>query len=112
MPIVILLIVAVWIAGCLPRVYGVARRVGAAFSSTPASPTGQLLVLTVGLILFALVNFISFPGWVVNLMVIFPGLGALLQRGTTLLGGRPRVAGTARCGYDQVIIDRMPARRR
>lgn len=88
-PIVILLIVVVWIAGYLLGVYAVAWRVSTAFSSTPASLTGQLLVLTVGLIVFALLNFIPFFGWLANLVVIFLGLGALLQRGATVVSDRP-----------------------
>ncbi|WP_182585843.1 hypothetical protein [Aminobacter ciceronei] len=88
-PIVILLIVVVWIAGYLIGVYAVAWRVSTAFSSTPAGLTGQLVVLTVGLILFALLNFIPFLGWLANLVVIFLGLGALLQRGATLVSDRP-----------------------
>lgn len=88
-PIVILLILVVWIAGYLLGVYAVAWRVSTAFSSPPASLTGQLLVLTLGLILFALLNFIPFLGWLANLVVIFLGLGALLQRGATLVSDRP-----------------------
>lgn len=88
-PIVILLVVVVWIAGYLLGVYAVAWRVSNAFSSAPTSLTGQLLVLTVGLILFALLNFIPFLGWLANLVVIFLGLGTLLQRGATLISDRP-----------------------
>jgi cytoskeletal protein CcmA (bactofilin family) len=88
-PIAILLIVVVWIAGYLLGVYAVSWRVGTAFASTPASLTGQLLVLTVGLTLFALLNFIPFLGWLANLVVIFLGLGALLQRGATFVSDRP-----------------------
>jgi hypothetical protein len=88
-PIVILLIVVVWIAGYLLGVYAVAWRVSNAFSSAPTSLTGQLLVLTAGLILFALLNFIPFLGWLANLVVIFLGLGTLLQRGATLISDRP-----------------------
>jgi cytoskeletal protein CcmA (bactofilin family) len=87
-PIVILLIVAVWIAGYLLGVYAVTWRVSSAFSAAPASLAGQILVLTVGLILFALLNFIPFLGWLVNLAVVLLGLGALLQRGATLVSDR------------------------
>ncbi len=90
-PIVMLLIVVVWIAGYLLGVYAVAWRVSTAFSSTPAGLTGQLLVLTAGLIVFALLNFIPLLGWLANLVVIFLGLGALLQRGATLISDRPMI---------------------
>ncbi len=87
-PVVILAIIAVWIAGYLLGVYAIAWRVGSALTTPPISLTGQLLVLTVGLILFALLNFIPFLGWLANLLATFLGLGALMQRGATALGDR------------------------
>lgn len=88
-PIVVLLIMLFWIAGYLLGVYAFVWRVSNAFSSAPASLAGQLLVLTVGLILFALLNFIPFLGWLVNLVVTFLGLGALLQRCATYVTDKP-----------------------
>jgi len=88
-PVVILLILVVWIVGYLLGVYAVAWRISAAFSSTHPGLAGQLLVLTLGLLVFALLNFVPFLGWVANLLVIFLGLGALLQRAATLVGNRP-----------------------
>lgn len=87
-PIVILLIMVGWIAGYLLGVYAVSWRVSSAFSWAPANLSGQLLVLTFGLILFALLNFIPVLGWLANLVVIFLGLGALVQRGATVVSER------------------------
>jgi hypothetical protein len=74
------------VAGSIP-----ANRTTIFFQKISLLGGSQLLVLTLGLVLFALLDFIPFLGWLVNLAVIFLGLGALLQRAATLVGDRPAV---------------------
>ncbi|RUT31429.1 hypothetical protein EMQ25_11310 [Arsenicitalea aurantiaca] len=91
-PIVILFIILVWTAGYLLGVHAVSWRVSKAFSLAPTRLAGQLAVLAIGLVVFAVLNFIPVLGWLANLVVIFLGLGAMLQRGATLIIDRPRRA--------------------
>jgi hypothetical protein len=87
-PIVILAIILTWICGYLLGVYALAWRLADAFSSAPATLTGELVLLAAGLILFAVLNFVPVLGWLVNLLAIFLGLGALMQRAARLVSRR------------------------
>jgi cytoskeletal protein CcmA (bactofilin family) len=80
-PVVILAIVLAWIAGYLLGVYIVAWRLAVAFGAEPAGMAARLVVLALGLVVFALLNFVPFLGWLANLLVIFLGLGAFMKRG-------------------------------
>jgi hypothetical protein len=75
------------VAGSIP-----ANRTTIFFQKISLLGGGQLLVLTLVLVLFSLLDFIPFLGRLVNLAVTFLGLGApLQQRAATLVGDRPAV---------------------
>lgn len=77
-PIGLLLIVVVWTLGYLLGAYAAAMRAYQAFGGTddPALPV-RLLVLTVGLIVVSLLNYIPYLGWVINYTLVLVGTGAL-----------------------------------
>lgn len=76
-PIVLLTIVVVWILGYLLGVYALANRVIAAFRDIPDTLVARLVVVVIGLIAVAVINFIPILGWLANLVILFLGLGAL-----------------------------------
>jgi cytoskeletal protein CcmA (bactofilin family) len=76
-PIVLLTIVVVWILGYLLGVYALANRVIAAFRDIPDTLVARLVVVVIGLIAVAVLNFIPILGWLANLVILFLGLGAL-----------------------------------
>ncbi len=76
-PIVMLLIAAVWIAGYLLGVYALAWRVLEAFRPVPETLGGRLVLLGGGLVVLLILNFIPFIGWIANLLIVFLGLGTL-----------------------------------
>lgn len=77
-PILILLILAVWTLGYILGAYVLAMRVlrglGSAESPTIAM---RLLALAVGVTLAALLNFIPFIGWMANFALVLLGVGAI-----------------------------------
>lgn len=77
-PILILLILAVWTLGYILGAYVLAMRVlrglGSAESPTIAM---RLLALAVGVTLAALLNFIPFIGWMANFALVLLGTGAI-----------------------------------
>jgi cytoskeletal protein CcmA (bactofilin family) len=76
-PIVLLAIVVVWIGGYLLGIYALAFRVITAFREIPDTLAARLVVVVVGLVAVAILNFIPVIGWMLNLVVLFLGLGAL-----------------------------------
>ena len=79
-PIVLLAIFALWLLGYLLGTYAVSTRVWMAFSSDTqldGSMAIKLMVLTAGLVALAILNFIPVVGWLINLAVMFLGLGSI-----------------------------------
>jgi hypothetical protein len=56
-------------------------RVITAFRYPPTSLSGKLGILTVGIVALALINFIPFVGWIINLAVVLGGVGVLTGHG-------------------------------
>jgi hypothetical protein len=77
-PIAMLTIMALWIAGYIVGAYALSTRVLASFSEAPATAAGRIVTLAVGLVVIASLNFIPFLGWIINLAVVFLGLGAIV----------------------------------
>ena len=69
-PIVILMIIVMWIAGYLIGIYTVSWRVISAFRLPSESNTGRLSVIALGLICFAILNFIPIIGPLVNFLTV------------------------------------------
>lgn len=76
-PIVLLILFAAWTLGYLLGVYAVSYRVYEAFRTEPDSLGMKLLTVAAGLIVFAVLNFIPFAGWLINLAVVLLGLGSM-----------------------------------
>jgi hypothetical protein len=95
MPIILLGAIALWIAGYLLGAYGTSMHVAAAFNRTPQSPGARLLVLVIGLVIIAALNFIPIIGWLINLAVVFLGLGAIVVRVVLALANRRDAAAQA-----------------
>ena len=77
-PVVILMIVVMWIAGYLIGIYTVSWRAISAFWQPSESNAGRLSVIAVGLICFSILNFIPFVGPLVNFLLVLLGLGAIV----------------------------------
>lgn len=91
-PVVVLAIIVVWIVGYLLGVYAIATGLGGTALTAADTLSRRLALLAVGLVVFGLLNFIPFLGWVLNLLAVFLGLGALMQRAASLVGGKPAAA--------------------
>lgn len=79
-PIVLLAIFALWLLGYLLGTYAVSTRVWTAFSNDDQLATSMarnLIVLAAGLVALAVLNFIPIVGWLINLAVMFLGLGSI-----------------------------------
>lgn len=101
-PIVVLAIVLAWIGGYLLGAYALAWRVAVAFAGPSDTMAVRLLVLAAGLVVLALLNFIPFLGWLLNVLVVLLGIGVFTERALEPLvttGHRavppPAAAGTA-----------------
>lgn len=76
-PVVILAIVAMWIVGYLLGVYVVAWRIAAGFRDLTPNNGTRLIVIVIGLVAVAVLNFIPFVGWLLNLALVLLGIGGI-----------------------------------
>lgn len=76
-PFVVLALIVVWTLGYLLGVYVISARIWRSFEIAPEAVFSNLLVLASGLIAMVVVNFIPFFGWLLNLSVMFFGVGAM-----------------------------------
>lgn len=76
-PFVLLTLLVVWTLGYLLGVYAVSLKVSGSLTGDPISHARRLFILAIGLLVFALLNFIPFLGWLLNLSVVLTGLGAM-----------------------------------
>jgi hypothetical protein len=79
-PIAILLAIALWIMGYLAGAYALAARMTAGFRAPPTGLGGKLVIVGLTVIVLAVLNFIPIIGWLINLAVVFLGLGAIMMR--------------------------------
>ena len=91
-PIVVLLIAASWIAAYLLGAYTASMRLAGAFGVDASSNVAKLVVLTVGLIVLAILNFVPFIGWLINFAIMLLGLGAIALMLIGRIDGRALVA--------------------
>lgn len=87
-PVILLAIVALWIVGYLLGVYALAWRIAVALRPLEPTLAVRLAVIAVGLVVAATLNFIPFLGWLINLLLIFLGLGAIAAWLFRRLAGR------------------------
>lgn len=66
-----------WTLGYVLGVYAVSWRIRTAFADQPHSLGGRVVLLAVGLLVLSILNFIPLIGWVLNIGVVFLGLGAM-----------------------------------
>lgn len=79
-PIVVLSIVVLWLLGYLIGAYAISTRVWKAFAAgrDREEPLARkLVILGVGLVALAVVNFIPILGWLINLAVVYLGIGSI-----------------------------------
>lgn len=76
-PVLLLAIIAMWTLGYLLGVYAIAWRVAGGLRELPASNGMRLIVIAAGLVVAALLNFIPFLGWLVNLALVLLGMGGI-----------------------------------
>jgi hypothetical protein len=79
-PVAILITFVLWIVGYVVGAYSVGTRMVGGFRDGSTSMAGKLLVLVVAVIVLSLLNFIPVIGWLINLAVLFLGLGAIMMR--------------------------------
>lgn len=76
-PIVVLAIIALWTVGYLLGVYVLAWRVASGFRDLAPNTGTRLVVVVIGLAVAAILNFIPFLGWLVNLALVLLGMGGI-----------------------------------
>jgi len=77
-PLAIFAAMGLWVLGYIVGAYAIGAKLGPANTGSQAIG-GKLAVLAVTLIVLALINFIPIIGWLINLMVLFLGLGSMLM---------------------------------
>ncbi len=87
-PFVMLAAVALWVAGYLLGIYATAMHVIGAFREAPKTPVGRILAVALGLTVIATLNFVPIIGWLINLAIVFLGLGAIVAQGVRALADR------------------------
>ncbi|MEM8649792.1 MAG: polymer-forming cytoskeletal protein [Pseudomonadota bacterium] len=90
-PFIILFIAVMWLLGYFLGVYTISYRLFEYYFPVVDTNPGKLAALLVGLLVFAVLNLIPILGWLVNLFVLFLGLGAItkLMIGDTAEGESP-----------------------
>jgi hypothetical protein len=80
-PFIILAIMVFWGLGYLFGVMTVTARVASAFGRQADGIWSELIQLAIGLLAFAILNFIPFLGWLINLLAVFLGMGVIVTWG-------------------------------
>jgi hypothetical protein len=93
-PVILLAAVVLWIAGYLLGAYAVAVRVAGAFRDEPKTPVAKVLILILGLVVIAALNFVPVVGWLINLVIVFLGLGAITAHIVRALAARKGGSGS------------------
>lgn len=78
-PILVLAIVSLWTVGYLLGAYVLSWRVATALGQVEPSLAIRLTVIAAGLVVLALLNFTPVVGWLINLIVVFLGLGGMVD---------------------------------
>lgn len=77
-PIVILMIILMWVAGYLLGIYTISWRIAGAFKTLNETITTRLIVIAIGLVCIAILNFIPFAGALFNFLLVLLGLGTIM----------------------------------
>lgn len=77
-PIVLLLIVTFWIAGYLLGVYTISWRIAGAFQTLKDTKMTRLVVVAIGLVAIAFLNFIPIVGALFNFLLVLLCLGSIV----------------------------------
>ncbi len=78
-PLVLAAILLGWMMSYLLGVYAVSLRLAHAFGmGDPAGLMGRVLVLALGLLVAALLNFVPVLGWLINFFLLLTGAGAIV----------------------------------
>jgi hypothetical protein len=80
-PIAFLLAFVFWIIGYLIGVFAISVRIVGAFRVVPSTAGGKLLLLTLAIVVAIMLNFIPIIGWLINLALVFLGLGSIVLAG-------------------------------
>ncbi|NND92961.1 MAG: hypothetical protein HKN42_19040 [Granulosicoccus sp.] len=75
--VALLLILIFWTLGYLLGLYVFGTRIWSAFDGSYEKLPAKLVLIAVGLVIAAALNFIPIIGWLVNIVVLFFGLGAI-----------------------------------
>lgn len=78
-PVLMLAIILFWSVGYLLGVYVLSWRVATALGRIEQSNATRLAALASGLVVLALLNFVPIVGWLINLVIVFLGLGGLVD---------------------------------
>ncbi len=79
-PFAMLLSLVLWIVGYIIGTFALSTRILEAFRSEPLSLAVKLLALAFGFTVLAILNFVPIVGWLINLGVVFLGLGSMILR--------------------------------
>ncbi len=79
-PFAILAAIVFWVLGYIIGAYALTTRMLEAFRDSSSSMGARLLALATGFIVLALLNFIPVLGWLINIAVVFLGLGSIVLR--------------------------------
>jgi hypothetical protein len=111
MPIALLSAIVFWVLGYVIGAYALTTRIFEGFQVTPLTMGTKLLALALGFVILALLNFIPVVGWLLNLAIVFLGLGSIVMRAArSIVHEEPTVVVPA---VESVsAIARQPASRR
>jgi hypothetical protein len=110
-PIAILVAIVFWIVGYIVGAYALAVRIVSAFRETPVSMGGRLLLFALALIVAIVLNFIPILGWLINLALVFLGLGAIVLNGARVVTHSGAAAPATPIPAAPVIASTVPERR-
>lgn len=99
-PVVLLAIILLWIASYLLGTYALSWRVLRALRPVEPTMVARLAAVTVGIVILALLNFVPFLGWLINLAVILLGLGGITAHAAAALVARRTQASSPRQDTD------------
>ncbi len=79
-PFALLAAIVFWVLGYIIGTYALTTRLFEGYRAAPATMGSRLFGLVLGFIILALLNFIPVVGWLINLGVVFLGLGSIVMR--------------------------------
>ncbi len=109
-PFALLAAIVFWVLGYIIGTYALTTRLIDGFRPSQLSMSSKVLGLVLGFIILALLNFIPVIGWLINLVVVFLGLGSIVMRAArSIARDEPVITATALTIEPVAIKSRVPS---